>query len=92
MKLVYKTDNLSRANKILAVLLKAGIKGSIQGKNSYGIREPAFRNVLSVWIHNNNEYINACKALETFYDSEIQNDDKTHQLNQHTRIAVYSGF
>ncbi len=78
MKLIYKTDDIARANLILAVLLRAGIKGSIQGKNSSDINNPAFREVLSVWVHNNDEYPKARSTLEAFYNSEIDTDDNSY--------------
>jgi len=78
MKLIYKTDDIARANLILAVLLRAGIKGSIQGKNSSGINNPAFREVLSVWVHNNDDYAKALNTLEAFYYSVIDTDDDSY--------------
>ena len=70
MKLVYRTDDMSRAEEIVALLLSQNIQASIEGKHTFNLRKFIPGGSLSVWVHDNSKIEEAVKALSEFYKGE----------------------
>jgi len=70
MKLVYRTDDMSRAEEIVALLLNQNIQASIEGKHTFNLRKFIPGGSLSVWVHDNSKIEEAVKALSEFYKGE----------------------
>lgn len=70
MKLVYRTDDMTRAEKIVALLLNQNIQASIEGKHTFNLRKFIPGGSLSVWIHDNSKIEKAADILSEFYKGE----------------------
>lgn len=70
MKLIYRTDDMTKAEEIVALLFNQGIEASIQGKHTFNLRKFIPGGSLSVWIHDNSKIEKAVKILSEFYKGE----------------------
>ena len=70
MKLVYKTNDMSRAEKIVALLQDANIQVSIEGTHTFNLRKFIPGGALSVWIHDDSKIEEASRVLSRFYEGE----------------------
>ena len=70
MKLVYRTDDMTRAEEIVGLLLDQNIKASIEGKYTFNLRKFIPGGSLSVWVHDNSKIEKASKLLSEFYKGE----------------------
>jgi hypothetical protein len=70
MKLVYRTDDMTRAEDIVALLLNQNIEASIEGKHTFNLRKYIPGGSLSVWIHDNSKIEKAAKILSEIYEGE----------------------
>ncbi len=53
MKLVYRTDDMTRAEEIVTLLLNQNIQASVEGKHTFNLRKFIPGGSLSVWVHDN---------------------------------------
>jgi len=70
MKLVYRTDDMTRAEEIVALLLNQNIQASIEGTHTFNLRKFIPGGSLSVWVHDNSKIEKAAEILSEFYKSE----------------------
>lgn len=70
MKLVYRTDDMTRAEEIVALLISQNIKASIEGKHTFNLRKFVPGGSLSVWVHDNSKIEKAARILSEFYRGE----------------------
>ena len=67
MKLVYRTDDMTRAEEIVALLLNQNIQASIEGRHTFNLRKFIPGGSLSVWVHDNSKIEKAVEILSEFY-------------------------
>ena len=72
MKLVYRTDDMTRAEEIVALLLNQNIEASIEGKHTFNLRKFIPGGSLTVWVHDNAKIEKAADILSEFYKGEEQ--------------------
>ena len=70
MKLVCRTDEMTRAEDIVALLLNQNIEASIEGKHTFNLRKFIPGGSLSVWVQDNSKIEIAAKILSEFYKGE----------------------
>jgi len=70
MKLVYRTDDMTRAEEIVVLLLNQDIEASIEGKHTFNLRKFIPGGSLSVWVHDNSKIEKATNILSEFYKGE----------------------
>ena len=70
MKLVYRTDDMTRAEEIVALLLNQNIEASIEGIHTFNLRKFIPGGSLSVWVHDNSNIEKAANILSEFYKGE----------------------
>ena len=70
MKLVYKTNDVSRAEEIVELLLDRNIQASIEGKHTYNLRKFLPGGALSVWVHDDSKIDKATETLTEFFKGE----------------------
>ena len=81
MKLVYKTNDLSRAEEIVALLHERNIQASIEGKHTFNLGKFIPGGALSVWVHDNSKIDKASEILSEFYRGEQAPDSVTAKFN-----------
>ncbi len=70
MKLVYRTDDMTRAEEIVTLLLNQNIQASVEGKHTFNLRKFIPGGSLSVWVHDNSKIEKAANILSEFYKGE----------------------